>query len=221
MTTLLDEAQSQFFLSLYRCAVRFYQPKIEERTQISLGRIEVWDFPQVDQHMMRNLERRFPRWFLACFPGFLPKARLREIADYLKSTYTDRVQGCMACYYDSAIYVSFQIDFRCHEEFIACAVVHELSHALWERLARRPLHKEHPRTPAERQKFQLLVEGYATYAEQIWFLELYPQCVRDSLAHLPRDSQSVHYRGMQRIQELVNKSGPAVLLQIPARWRSF
>jgi hypothetical protein len=105
-----------------------------------------------------------------------------------------------------------------HESYVASTVVHELSHALWERLGAQPLTWQ-PRTELT-EKYRLFVEGFATYAERIWFLDVYPPSVRPFAKHA-MDTAGVHYKGLRRVQALVKEFGPEVLFEIPRKWESF
>jgi hypothetical protein len=221
MSTQLTEADNQFFLGLYRQAVAFYQPKIEKRTGVSLGKIDVWDYRQLDQHFVSDLKRGKYPWLVGFVRATALRSRLRKVSEHLKATHANRARNCCASYYKSAIYVSFSVDIRRHVEGIALTAVHELSHALWEKHEGIPLHEKRSGTMADQEKFRLLVEGFATYAERIWFVDLYPQCVKETMPYVQYDKASIHFRGLQRVQELVNQSGPQVLLEIPKRWRSL
>ena len=127
----------------------------------------------------------------------------------------------MASYHRNAIYVSFSNGTRSHEFAIAFAVVHELSHALWERLADRPLFPRPKGNKSDREKFKLLVEGYATYAERIWFVDMYPWSVRKFANHPRTKPPGIYYEGMKRVEELVEQNGREILLEIPKRWRDL
>ncbi len=216
MSTPLTEAENEFFLGVYRSAVDYYQPRMEKRTGVRLGKISVWDHRQLDQHVMRDLKRRS-----GLLNRFLFRKRFRQISRNLKSEYAEAAHHCLARYYRSAIYVSFSVDVRCHEEGLAVAAVHELVHALWERLEKRPLDQIRSYGKAKQEEFRLFVEGYATYAEYVWFSDLYPASVKRMLPHWRWDRASIHFRGLQRIQELVEQFGPQILLKIPKRWRSL
>ena len=56
VSTQLTESDNKFFLGLYRNAVNFYQPRIEKRTGMRLGPIDVRDYRQQDQDFMHELE---------------------------------------------------------------------------------------------------------------------------------------------------------------------
>src|SRR5262249_54438204 len=116
----------------------------------------------------------------------------------------------IACYYRGGIYVSFKSGTP-HEEAVAFTVVHELAHALWEKLGRKPLSWQ-PRRKY-REKYKLFTEGFATYAEKVWFLDLYPTSIRPAVKWLHSDPQSIYYRGQCQIEELVRERGPDILFQ--------
>jgi len=80
-----------------------------------------------------------------------------------------------------------------------------------------------PRGGDERQYLGgiLLCEGYAEYAERIWFLDLYPKEERDSLTQTALEPGSVHDRGMRWIERLVKNHGAKILWEIPKRWRNY
>jgi hypothetical protein len=217
--TQTTEADMQFFLGLYRSAVDFYQPKIEKRTGVSLGKISIWDYGQLHCHVIRNLKRR-----LGFIRALLYRRRIKSYSESIGMTYADRSHNCGASYYRNAIYVSFASG-TAHDYAIAELTVHELSHALWEKLEGVPLDENWrgAKTPAsaEHEKFRLLIEGYAMYAQTIWFRDLYPACLRNNLDYARLDRKSIYFRGFQRIKELVEQSGQQVLLEIPQRWRSL
>jgi hypothetical protein len=132
--------------------------------------------------------------------------------------YDDRAAKCSAAYYRNGIYVSFSSG-TAHEEAIAAVVVHELSHALWEKLGKRPL-TWFPKTEYV-EKYKLFVEGFATYAEKVWFLDLYPASIRRAVRCEYLDPKGIHYLGLCRIEALVKQAGPEILRQIPKRWQSL
>lgn len=221
MATQLLEAEQQFFLGLYQNAVRFYQHGIEKRTGVQLGEIRVRHYRQIDQDIIGDLESiRYP-WLVRLFKRASIKARLQQWRNQLEATYADRAGKCAAAYYNNAIYVSFSGDTTCHEEYLGIVAVHELAHALWEKIAGKPLHQGPSNLQADHAKFKLLVEGYATYAERVWFAELYPPTVQRAAPRLPLSRKGVYFRGMQAVSHLVQQYGPSILLEIPKRWRTI
>ena len=152
------------------------------------------------------------------------RRRLEEHSRNLAEKCADFANKCAALYYRSAIYVSFT-DKAAHEHAIAVNVVHELSHALWERIEGEPLDRNWSNAgdlaQAAIQKFRLFVEGYATYAERMWFLDLYPPIARNFLTHAKLDPASIHFQGLKIIEQLVEKHGTGILLRIPRSWREL
>ncbi|HEX6963105.1 MAG TPA: hypothetical protein VF175_14645 [Lacipirellula sp.] len=220
MSAGLSEADNQYFLGLYRCAVSEYQPKIEKRTGVALGDIAVRDFREIDNDFMRDMERQRSSWLARLLWRSTIKSRLKQWREHLSSTHAERASACMACYVRDTIYVSFTPGLWNHEFGIAFAVVHELSHALWERLAGEPLTRR-TAVASDCEKFELFVEGFATYAEFIWFLDAYPRSVQRTVEQALPTPGSVHYRGMKRIEQIVQQNGQHVLLEIPKRWREL
>jgi hypothetical protein len=223
ISTQLSNADKEFFLGVYQRAADFYQSRIEKRTGVLLGKIAVYDYAQLHKHKIDDLERRNP-WPVRIFRRMFLKRRLKHYSQALAEKYADNAHKCSAAYYRNAIYVSFT-DKTAHEHAIAVTAVHELSHALWERIEGEPLDRNWSNAgdlaQAAMQKFRLLVEGYASYAERIWFLDLYPPSARDVLPHAQFDPASIHYQGMRMVQKLVEKHGTEILLEIPKRWRQL
>ncbi len=216
--TTPKKTETEFFLAVYRSAIDFYQPRIEKRTGVSLGKISVWDYGQLHCHVIRNLKRR-----LGFIRALLHRRRIKSYSEQIGMTCADRAHHCGASYYRNGIYVSF-LSGTAHEHAIAEITVHELSHALWEKIEGVPLDEN--RRGAKRvsrpeyEKFVLLLEGYAMYAQTVWFRDLYPPSARNKV-YARLNHESVYCRGCQRIEELVRDSGEQVLLEIPQRWRTL
>jgi hypothetical protein len=210
----LREAERDFFLGLYRSAVDFYKPRLEKKTGIALGDIAVRDYTcmlddALRQEQSRHSSVRFVRQFLF-------RKRPRFDMKAVTAGFDESAKNCCAAYRQRAIYISFRSG-TAHEEAIAPAVVHELAHALWEKLAARPLTWRPKAKLMER--YSLLVEGFATYAEQVWFLELYPISIRTTVRQSQLDPNGIHFRGFRWIEQLVQEHGAQILMKIPKRWR--
>jgi hypothetical protein len=67
----------------------------------------------------------------------------------------------------------------------------------------------------------LAVEGYATYAERIWFRDSYPLWLRKRLASERLDEASVYTMGMRIMEKLVDKWGERILLKVPRDWQKL
>jgi hypothetical protein len=211
----LGRAEEDFFLGVYRAAVEYYQPRIEEKTGITLGDIQVFDYSCLaDEYIKQRSNSIFSRIVRSLISRPVPK----EAVERIRACCMEKSKKCIATYRSNGIYVSFGSEVH-HEENIATTVVHELAHALWEKLAPRPLTWNPPKP--EQEKYQEFVEGFAVYAERIWFLDIYPADVRRSVRSLPNYSDTVYRNGLATIKQVVAKNGQQVLPQIPARWREL
>ena len=210
----LREAERDFFLGLYRSAVDFYKPRIEKKAGVALGDIAVRDYTCMLDDALRQEQSRLSS--IRFVRQFLFRKRPRFDLEAVTAAFDESAKNCCAAYRHSAIYVSFRSG-TAHEEVIARAVVHELAHALWEKLAARPLTWRPKGKLMER--YSLLVEGFATYAEQVWFLELYPISIRRTVQQSQLDPNGLHYRGFRWVEQLVQEHGAQILMKIPKRWR--
>jgi len=217
------DAEREFFLRLYQSAVDFYKPRIEKRTGVALGRIAVWDHSQLHRDVLKVLRRQTGPRVVGFFRSLALRRRLRRYSQTIAAEYADHARACAARYFRNAVYVSFDSN-TAHEQGLAMNAVHELAHVLWERLEGEPLDaKWLTGRLAEKgmEEFRVLVEGYATYAERIWFLDLYPIGLRQDVQRSPLDPASIRSRGLRRVQELVEQHGPEILLKIPQQWRDL
>lgn len=196
-------------------AVDYYQPKIEERTSVQLGRIDVWHYSLLNQHRVDNLKKS-----LGFLRSFFRRKRIREYSRSGKEMDENNAREYMAAYHRNAIYVSFSTGSG-HEDWVAELVVHELAHALFEKLG-GPTYSERYRLSKEEEKhLRLINEGYATFAQNVWFRDLYPLHARINVGYATGVRESVYARGFERIKQVVKEHGTEVLLEIPGRWREF
>jgi hypothetical protein len=143
---------------------------------------------------------------------------LPEVTDMMAAESEKVGRRCGAVYYNRGIYVSFSSG-TLHQEAVALLAVHELGHALWESLAGKPLHEKRVAKPLQAE-YEIFVEGFATYAERVWFLDFYPALQRRAVPHLPI-AAGPYMRGFRRIERLVKQHGSQILWEIPRRWRSL
>jgi Clp amino terminal domain, pathogenicity island component len=220
----LNEAEREFFLSLYRSAVAYYKPKIEQRTGIQLGNISVLDYSVLYQHKIEEYTEKVKPGMRGLIKSLLFRRSLRRYRERAASAYAKRSHELSASYYRNAIYVSFESGTP-HEEAVALLAVHELSHALWERIAGEPIDQQWAiaaRTNAEElEKYNLFIEGFATYAERVWFRDFYPSSMKHILDTWRLKTGSVYLRGCRKIEMLVDKLGTEILLKIPKQWREL
>lgn len=206
----LSALDREFYLGLYRYAVRRYQPVIEKRTGTDLGRIAVKDIAEFRTDRLAYLERYINRGW----NGFLRRLGLgwrvescRAWAEHSASRIAPEIG---AVYAHNSFYVSFTLGTMFHEDAVARTTVHELAHCLWERLGGRFLDSP-----------QLVIEGYAVYAERVWFRDSYPVWLRNRLASERLDETNSYTKGMRAIEKLVDKWGEWILLKVPRDWQKL
>ncbi len=212
-STLLLSDQ-EFCLDLYRCAVRSYQPTIEERTGIRLGEVTVKPITELQgdiEARLRATNRFFGMVRSGGAEGRIP--RLAEVA-------AGAVGLSPACQCFNSIYISFTLGTQFHEEEIIRTTVHELAHCLWRKIARRD-----PRFFWRRKRryreYKIVGEGFAVYAERVWFRDAYPPWLKRKLELDRLDEANLYTTGLRVIERLVEQHGQQILLRIPAKWKKL
>lgn len=216
----LDQAEREFCLGLYRYAVARYQPIIEERAGVRLGPISVKNITGLHADTLRAMELQSRRAPLGFLRGPLFRLRKRALAESLRARLDQRPDKACACYFWNAIYVSFRDGTQVHEDYVARVVVHELAHALWERLGG----KFHSKVPQVDQVLKLFVEGFATYVETVWFVGFYPAWLRTLTVQQAKwigHGADVHAQGLKVVQRLVKDEGTEILLCLPREWSKY
>lgn len=211
----MQSAERDFILAIYRKAVDYYQPKIEKRTGILLGNVTVHDLREYPAHRVNDLNRK---------AGLIESLWWWDSMRRWKVTQQRRMEQSQqpptAAYWNGRIYISFYGN-HIHEDCMAEAVVHELSHALWDRVEQsRGIDpsdfREHP-------AYRVFQEGHATYLQKIGFVELYPYRVRKLIRNVRnnRKTDSVYCKGFDLVTKLVAEHGPEILMELPVRWPEF
>ncbi len=121
-------------------------------------------------------------------------------------------------YGGSALYLHFRLPNRIIDSFSDernkyddSVVVHELSHRLWECLEK----PDEDGTWKQLMSRRIWSEGFATYCEQEYFADLYPEGT--PILQL----SGIYTRGKKKMQELVDRYGRDIVLQVPSRWEEF
>jgi len=213
--TKFPQLEQDFMLSMYRMAVDHYQPKLEQRTGVELGRIEVWHYSLLNQHRVQQLKKS-----LGLVRTLLRWRRIQHYARSGKEMDKNNAREYTAAYHRKAIYVSFSSGAD-HANCIAELVVHELAHALFERLGGPTYEERFKLTSEEGKHLRLINEGYATFSQKVWFRDLYPLNARPTVGYLFGERGSIYDRGFKRVRRLVREHGMEVLMEIPRRWREF
>ncbi|TWU29286.1 hypothetical protein [Bythopirellula polymerisocia] len=211
----VSDFEKNFFLSFYKAVISQYQPRIEKRAGVQLGQIDVWEYSHLNEHRVEQLKQS-----LGLFRSMLFRRQIHEYAVHGKEMDEVGARTHMAAYHKNAIYVSF--DARPgHEHWVAEIVVHELAHALFEKLGGPSYEDRFDFSPEEEKQLELICEGYATFAQTVWFRDFYPLHARIDVGSTPYHEETIYARGLERIQQLVKEHGQKALLEIPCHWRKF
>lgn len=235
----LSEKQKQAYLTRIEDKVRIYQPKIEQKTGINLGKIHVLpNMLHCYQHIYNAYYKLanaqdFPEYFKIPFKTEAQQESVVQLAKVLAipltlifmpviaagAKFMDHVAYLAAK--DDCVLVPLGIQTRqelSYEKFgknihLDEKVVHELSHILWNRI-------EDSSGYAQRD-FSLIsdtwAEGFATYCHEEYFSDLYPRgySVDKELV------AGIYKKGKDRVQQVVNRYGIKALGVIPTQWQEF
>ena len=219
------KSKSDSFLDKVREKVKFYVPKMEEFSRVDLGKIEVKDYKHcIDDVFQENLDASLKEIAsraghkLSEFEQFVassPNKTAKYIAKPCVWTLVNLI-GLEMKYHNSAIYVPFgylnrfgDVDFKVREKKLDQVVVHELSHHFWYKLG-----GEIPKGFDRNWRFWN--EGFATYCANRYFAEIYPKEIKI------RECESTNYRkGRIKIEQLVDRYGKQIVLEVPRLWKEF
>ena len=216
------------FLQKVREKVDYYQPKIEERCNISIGDVKVKDNCEWNNDVLYGVggiawkhsiesawkKGRVPNKF--DFILHYSVAGLTELLLKFPIFMYNTFVGAEMRHHNHTIYVPFYYvnrltDFlsKSRIRYLDYFVVHELSHSVWDELSGG-------------QEYPLFergwIEGFTTYCADIHFADLYPEGMKKfSDSDLPK----LYVNGRKKIEELVNKYGNEIVLEIPSRWKEF
>ncbi|MBP7708767.1 hypothetical protein KA107_03705 [Candidatus Pacearchaeota archaeon] len=217
----LSEREQNEYIQRAEEKIKFYQPRIEEKTGVTLGKVFVLPFmlnfyQNLWQTYNTPLDFGNPRSNLV--GNVLLKSAVALCAiPLLGQNYFMDLQASMA-EDDGSVMVA-----RCpanrqdlvkerngENSKLDEKVVHELSHVLWERIEEKNGAKITRRT-----KNKLFwEEGFATYGMFNFFRDVYPQ------GYTPSDHLGgrVYHYGRLYVEREVNRFGPEFFLQIPNKW---
>ena len=120
-------------------------------------------------------------------------------------------------YHNSTIYVGFgnatrtdmQTSVGGIDSLIDQKIVHELLHALWDKLGgekQSELHKDGIN----------FLEGFTTYGDRYWLLDFYPE------GYQLTDRGVGKYKvGVMKVKDLINQRGEGIFLRIPSEWKTL
>jgi hypothetical protein len=218
------------FIEQVRDRVAHYTPKIEERSGIELGRIEVKD----NKHWLKDTATRRAHdnaiqnaWEQGRVPterDFAAHAAVSAVAKALFipfNAFYNMQSGADFRYHNKTIYAPFyfsnrfdDMDFQKRTERMDYGVVHDLSHAVWEQMTIAS--KWNVKQKESFFNRRLWFEGFATYCADEYFADFYPEGTK-KVTGLPR----VYTDGKATIEALVADRGTEIVLEIPKRWKEF
>lgn len=219
-----SKVKKEAFLEKARDKVSYYKPKMEEICKVDMGEVHVKDFQYwVGDFMRDRLQEEYreytkreghePSKFtkgVISSPIFTARAIVEPIV-WLFMSYWGREMK----HYNSSIYVPFyfqnrfmDMDFKRREEKLDQVIVHELSHRLWYALDGEE---------SSGKNWRLWNEGFAGYCADNHFEDLYPE----SFEVEQTKGFGIHARGKEKVEELVEKYGEQILLEVPKRWEEF
>lgn len=205
------------YMKLAQEKVELYVPKIEERVGIELGDVNVrgtlHSIVPLANHGISLLIHEVPSsavlmpvlaqliYTLTAYRGFFPG---EDPAFYVPPNHT--------------IYLNMRKkvieSIIMEENSLDELIVHELGHHLWFKLGGYHNYLSHEKEPREK----LMIEGFATYCEYIWFSDFYPDKRKRPLNSFGNPN---YHAGALRMVRFVQEQGDDVLLRVPREWREL
>jgi hypothetical protein len=232
----LSEKEKKDYMLRVEDRKDFYQPKIEAKTGVPLGKVYVlpmdlilanqiyevlWKLKHTNE--LKDYENLKERSLLGKLEEAYINTAVPLVAMPIVGLFGAIMYGLFKIQ-DQAIYggmvedclrVSYGIETRMGlfrekrfntTSFVDGMVVHELSHKLWD-----VIEGEKQKT----RKFnRCLNEGFATYCHEEYFRDLYPTKEMANAINVPE----LYLRGKNKIKKIVAKYGQEILLEIPNRW---
>jgi hypothetical protein len=225
----VSKKKKERFMEKVRDKVAFYKPMIEEKSDVDLGDVQVKD----NKYWLSDVVYGGAPMLaveIAWKNGKTPTeldynlsfmmAGFSELIMFPTVWLYNALSGADFRYNNNILYVPFSymnrfmdIDFKERTKNLDYAVVHELSHNLWEKLADGGLFERENYSWGEGRKWH---EGFATYCADNYFAEFYPDGT-DIDYRLPK----VYKNGKEKIEEALAQHGKGILLEIPRRWKEL
>lgn len=222
----MSKRKREEVLDKVRQKVDYYQPRIEERCQIELGKVEVKDNKEWLSDTLYNSahkkainealkQGRVPTGM--DFWTYHSAASMGEMILAVPLFMFNAIRGADMRYHDNTIYMPFNCvnrfmdsNFGGRLKKLDYAVVHELSHGLWDKLSG----DKEEKTPFR--EYRRWFEGFATYGADVFFADFYPKKTEKY-----SDLKEAYIEGKKKIEELVERYGKEIVLEVPKRWPEF
>ena len=201
----------------------FYQPKIEERTGVSLGKIEIRDRKDLCKDAIRDhvIEAVFTEGPL--ISPIPPEIAILAPYELIINPIAKILSGLSGLttlmnYNNHGIYINFNLGRKIDlfwfnkRQIEDVGIVHELCHELWKRLEKQPYKSQE----GSMTEYRIWNEGFATYCSEVAFRQIYPRGISYNPSY-----EGIYLKGLNLVRDLVAKQGPEVLMKIPTNWKSL
>lgn len=235
----MSKKQKEAYLARIDEKVRIYQPKIEAKTGVYLGKtyvlpVDIWSYQRIfDFYSKISSPNLLPANSLQEDFSSLEKEVYRLIAPFFAVPITAILGSILLAQTkllnNDGTYLATPADDNCilvptgifarqnlalEEEGMNLhldeKVVHELSHLVWHQIESRNKIKSS-------RKSKFIDEGFATYCHEEFFSDIYPAGYRIDQNLVC----SSYKRGKAKIEQIIARHGKDVFLQIPFRWPEF
>jgi len=216
----LSKRKKENFIKRVKSIVTEYKKKIQDKTDIDLGNIEVKSYRYFTTDALEELERRM------IISGKIDESKLPFLLKYIGKPFLEFLRICREDWVDltvigsqGRIYVPFGFSAKTNmywEQFgknihLEQKVVHELSHILWNKI------RESEDSPEDLQCEKIWNEGFATYCDSKYFKDLYPPGYELMNGKRP----AVYENGRKKVDSVIRERGDSALFEIPNRWTEF
>jgi len=221
-----SKRKKQAFLEKARKKADYYKPRIEEKSGLYLGKVGVKDNQEWLSDVASFIANKSAvenAWKQGRVPtegdyrvNYAFVSLMESIVAFPLWLYNS-FHGCEMRHQNNTIYLPFYYihrlvdpDFKKRTDNLDYTIVHELSHAVWGRIAGGDKGKPFF-------EWRQLFEGFATYCADNYFAEFYPEGAKTNFDGLPKS----YINGKKKIEKLVEKYGEEIVLEVPKRWKEL
>lgn len=219
----LPKSERTELIEMVRDKLDYYQPRIEERCNIGLGKILVKDKKGLFSDLFYG-DAHQDAIYHAWKKGRVPNdsdfrveytiAAIKEAFYLIPNWIYNSIDRGRLIDFKGNIYVPFYFMARYQDirqgsriDIVDNAAVHELSHELWSRISEKRI---------ESKEEMCWCEGFATYGSRVYFADLYPEGVKTVTGYGKEQAA-----GEKLVKKVIEIKGKEAFLQIPIKWREF
>jgi len=215
----LSKSQKTRHLGRVSSVVREYKQKIQDKTNIDLGAVEVKPYTAFPKDALEEVKR------IMLNSGKVDKSQIsllskiaRPLLEIIRM-YREDWLDLATIGSQGKIYVPFgftskaKMYWESHGKSLHLEqkVVHELSHILWDKL------KGSEDSSDSLQDEKVWNEGFATYCDEHYFRDLFPS----GYEFMNGDRPTIYRNGRKKVEAIIRERGDEALFQIPRRWAEF